>query len=236
MSSNSELSRTTKHDLGSVQKVVKVGLVGDGTVGKTTLLMTYTTQAFIKDYVPTVFDNFSVIEDLDGTLVNIILWDTAGQEDYVGVRKICYDRTDLFLVCFSLVHPNSFHNVKSKWLPELKQYAPNTPFVLIGTKEDLLKDATVTKQLKDMGEEAISKSVGQKFAKECGAEMFLSCSGCSVESVNKCFQEAFKWLVVRDNKKLSNDKKKWLKEAKEEEKLEKKMEKMALEGKAKADD
>jgi GTPase SAR1 family protein len=40
-----------------------------------------------------VFDNFSVIEDIDEKRVNVILWDTAGQEDYVAVRRICYEQT-----------------------------------------------------------------------------------------------------------------------------------------------
>ena len=64
---------------GVISKVVKCGIVGDGTVGKSCLLMTYTMNGFVEDYIPTIFDNLSVIEEFDdGRLVNITLWDTAG--------------------------------------------------------------------------------------------------------------------------------------------------------------
>lgn len=43
-------------------------------------------------------------------------------------------KIDSYFLCFSLVHPNSFHNIKSKWLPELKQFAPQSTFFLVGTK------------------------------------------------------------------------------------------------------
>lgn len=42
--------------------------------------------------------------------------------------------TDVFLICFSVVNPASFQNVREEWVPELQEYAPSVPYLLIGTQ------------------------------------------------------------------------------------------------------
>ncbi|PKA66373.1 Beta-galactosidase 13 [Apostasia shenzhenica] len=89
----------------------------------------------VQDYVPTVFDNFSANVIVDGSTVNLGLWDTAGQEDYNRLRPLSYRGADVFLLAFSLISKASYEN----WIPELKHYAPGVPIILVGTKLVLSK-------------------------------------------------------------------------------------------------
>ncbi len=92
-----------------------------------------------------MFDNYEAEILVEGQNVKFSLWDTAGQEGYSRIRTLSYPKTDIFLVCFSVVKHTSFDNVAEKWCPELHHHCPNVPMILVGTQIDLREDEKTLK-------------------------------------------------------------------------------------------
>jgi len=141
---------------------VKIMVVGDPSVGKTCLLISYTTNSFPGEYVPTVFDNYTANAIVEGHPINLGLWDTAGSKEYDTLRPLSYPGTDVFIICFSLCSPESYENVKTKWHPEIVQYNPKTPFILVGTKLDLRDNPDMIQSLKSNNLAPVSGEMGEK--------------------------------------------------------------------------
>uniref|UniRef100_A0A2K5ICP6 Ras-related C3 botulinum toxin substrate 1 n=1 Tax=Colobus angolensis palliatus TaxID=336983 RepID=A0A2K5ICP6_COLAP len=145
-------------------------MVGDRAVGKTCLLISYTINA--GEYIPIVSDNYSANVVVDGKPVNMGLWDTAGQDDY--------DRLLVFLICFSLVSPASFENVRAKWYPEVRHHCPNTPIIL------KLKEKKLT---------PVTYLQGLAMAKEIGAAKYLECLVLTQRGLKTVFDKAIRAVL-----------------------------------------
>ncbi|RMZ81102.1 hypothetical protein DV738_g2531, partial [Chaetothyriales sp. CBS 135597] len=186
-----------------VVATIKCVVVGDGAVGKTCLLISYTTNKFPSEYVPTVFDNYAVTVMIGDEPYTLGLFDTAGQEDYDRLRPLSYPQTDVFLVCFSVTSPASFENVREKWFPEVHHHCPGVPCLIVGTQVDLRDDASVREKLAKQKMSPVRKEDGERMAKELGAVKYVECSALTQYKLKDVFDEAIVAALEPTPKKSS---------------------------------
>ena len=119
--------------------------------------------------------------------------------------RITFVNTDVFLVCFSVINPDSYDNVRERWVPEIQKYWGQAPFLLVGTQMDLRTDrATITNlgeiyndQIRirtiDISEKEMKKPVnveqGKRLASELGAVAYLECSALTQEGMKNVFDK-----------------------------------------------
>ena len=150
---------------------------------------------FLSQFVPTVFDNYSAHVKFGKSTLNVSLWDTAGPEDYDRLRPLSYPETDIFLLCFSIISPTSFANIRQKWILEVTHHrprmCPNAKFVLVGTKTDLRADPDFLVRLREKKIQPITREEGIALAKELGMAAYVETSALTGEGVNALFQTCY---------------------------------------------
>ncbi len=175
-----------------VTALFKVVLMGDGSVGKTSLRRTYMGEGFKAQYMITIGADFAVkkMQLEGGHDVSIQIWDLAGQEHFKSVRSTFYKGAQGSLAVYSTVERSSFDNINA-WLDECWTNAgKKIPIVLIGNKTDL-RD-----QFKDnpsMQQTIVTTEEGQKLADWIGSQgvhvSFLETSAKTGKNVEAAFLE-----------------------------------------------
>ena len=156
------------------------------------------------EYIPTVFDNFETDKQVDGKPVHLTLWDTAGQEEYNNIRPLSYPETNVFLVCFSVEATSSFDNIASKWLPELKKYEPNAPFIVVGTKCDIRDNPEIVAERQAIGKPMKSPEEYKELALQNGAASYVECSAITRHNLETLFDDAIRLARVFNEVRLKN--------------------------------
>ena len=147
------------------------------------------------------FDNYTANVFVDGRPISLGLWDTAGQDDYDRLRPLSYPDTDVFLICFSLVSPNSFANVADKWYPEISHHAPGVPKILVGTKLDLRENPAETERLRERRQCPVTLQQGEAMRKKVSAVCYKECSALTQQGLKDIFDEAIKVVLFPETKK-----------------------------------
>lgn len=182
------------------ERRLKCVLVGDGAVGKTSLIVSYTTNGYPAQYIPTAIDHFSARVEVDGRPVRLQMCDMAGQRwetkdgslnvEFERLRPLCYHNADVFLLCYSVVLPPTFRSVAERWAPEVRRLCPGVPVILVGTQSDLREDVQVLIRLAEEQERPVSEEDAQQCAQHIGAVAFAECSALTQKDLKEVFDTA----------------------------------------------
>ena len=139
---------------------IKIMLLGESQIGKTSLIQRYVKNNFNLSYITTVGIDFQLKQiKMNNKSIKLQIWDTAGQERFKNITKSYFHSSDGFIVGYDITSRLSFTNV-STWLKEINDNAPEEiQKILIGNKCDL-------------NEREVTTEEGQKLAEESGMKFF----------------------------------------------------------------
>ncbi len=140
---------------------IKIMLLGESQIGKTSLIQRYVKNNFNLSYITTVGIDFQLKQiKMNNKSIKLQIWDTAGQERFKNITKSYFHSSDGFIVGYDITSRLSFTNV-STWLKEINDNAPEEiQKILIGNKCDL-------------NEREVTTEEGQKLAEENETRLFI---------------------------------------------------------------
>ncbi|KAL4871408.1 P-loop containing nucleoside triphosphate hydrolase protein [Aspergillus spectabilis] len=177
-----------------LRKDIKCVVIGDNNIGKTTLLIRYTTDILCPPTeLPSVFDNYSI--QIGSNVIS--LFDTNNPEEArQRLLPLIYSNTDILIICFSVARLSSFENVKGQWLHGLESWCPGTPWILVGLQSDLRDEPGLGMLEQGYGVKYplsrgfVSKEEGREAARRWGASGYVECSSVMGVGVRGVFEEA----------------------------------------------
>ena len=138
-------------------KCAKLVVMGDISVGKSSLLARYINNTFDQFNESTIGAAFFTkhVQSENGENVNLEIWDTAGQERYDSLLPMYYRGANIIIFVFDVNNPITLENLRKRWLPIINESSMKTLFFVVGNKNDLenkVSDEDVTKLIQDYGD------------------------------------------------------------------------------------
>ena len=129
---------------------LKILVLGDITVGKTTLILKYVDNFSPEVYISTVGVDYKTKNIVyNNAKVILQIWDTAGQERYKVITKSFIKGTDGIIFMYDITKKESFINLK-KWIEETEEENPDgTQKIIVGNKIDIEENRQVTEEMKE---------------------------------------------------------------------------------------
>ncbi len=164
---------------GNYNYLIKFIIIGDAAVGKSNLLVRYTSGQFKEEYQLTIGVEFGSNNVIIGdNTYRIQIWDTAGQENFRSITRSYYKNTACAIIVYEISNKKSFENISS-WIEECKNTAPKSILmVLVGNKCDL-------------DNREVTEEEGREFAEKNGM-LFFETSAKTGKNVEELFKESVK--------------------------------------------
>ncbi|KAL8596159.1 Ras-related protein Rab-23 [Nucella lapillus] len=126
-----------------VEVAVKLVVVGNGAVGKSSMIQRYCKGIFTRDYKKTIGVDFLERQiEVKGEDVRLMLWDTAGQEEFDAITKAYYRGAQACVLVFSTIDRESFEAIET-WKQKVEEEVGEIAMVIVQNKIDLIDDAVI---------------------------------------------------------------------------------------------
>ncbi|GHP11045.1 hypothetical protein PPROV_000977500 [Pycnococcus provasolii] len=168
-----------------VAHTIKVLLVGDSSVGKSSLLLRFTSDTF-EDLTPTVGVDFRLrFMNVHNKRIKLTVWDTAGQERFRTLTSSYYRGAQGVVLVYDVSQRSTFENLRDVWLREVEMYVtvPDAVRMIVGNKVDLDAEHGGKETARQ-----VSREEGAAFARANGC-LFVETSAKTREGVMQCFDE-----------------------------------------------
>lgn len=167
---------------------IKLVLVGDYRVGKTSLRRSYLGEHFRNNYLPTVGADFSFTEEKIGEkLFRFLIWDLAGETRFSKVRPMYYKGAYGAIVVFDITNRQNFENIDN-WIDDFLKFSrkENCPIVIAGNKIDLVQDGKAEQAVSDEEINEYLDEIRKKLGKSHKI-FFIKTSAKTGENVREAF-------------------------------------------------